>query len=109
MSKSNLSELAKLKARLGITTTDEDLKLAVILEEAEDDALGYTNQKIILDGMKSAIRDLAIIRYNQEGTEGELTRSEGGISQSFEVGMPLKISLKLDRFVIGKVVSFYAP
>lgn len=109
MTENELTELEKLKARLGIKGNDEDVNLTVILEDAEDDALGYTNQEKVIGGMKSAIRDLAIVRYNQEGNEGETARSEGGISHSFEEGIPLKIKTKLDRFVLGKVVSFYAP
>lgn len=103
---SEITELDKLKARLGMVDDKQDAKLLVLLEDATDDALSYTNQETVTKGMHGAIRDLAIVRYNQDGNEGEISRSEGGISHSFEEGIPRKICIKLNRYRIGKVRSF---
>lgn len=109
MAEQAVSELDKLKSRLEIEGDEQDMKLAVLLEDATDDALGYTNRNETVPGMSSAIRDLAVIRWNEEGNEGESSRSEGSVSRTFEVGIPVKVKEKLSRFRQGQVISRYAP
>lgn len=57
---------------------------ALFLELAEQDILRETNRNSIPSCLLSAQIDIAVIRYNRMGTEGETSRSEGGISTSFE-------------------------
>lgn len=97
------TELDKLKARLDLNDDKQNGKLLVLLEDATDDVLAYTNQKEVKPGMESSIRELAIIKYNQIGNEGETSRSEGGISHSFEVGIPRRICIKLNKYRVGKL------
>lgn len=54
------------------------------LELAEQDILRETNRKLLPASLLSAQLDIAVIRINRMGTEGETSRSEGGISSSFE-------------------------
>ena len=108
MAEQENSDLQKLKARLDITGNEQDDKLTVLLEDAMDDVLGYTNRTEVVSGMESSIRDLAVVRWNEEGNEGESSRSEGGVSQTFETGIPKKVKEKLSRFRQGRVISRYA-
>ncbi|MCR0567773.1 phage head-tail connector protein [[Clostridium] innocuum] len=62
--------------------SDEDAKLYA--ELAEQDILRETNRTAVPAMLLSTQIDIAVIRYNRQGTEGETSRSEGGISSSFE-------------------------
>lgn len=51
---------------------------------AEQDILRETNRSYVPDTLVSVQIDIAVIRYNRQSAEGETSRSEGGISSSFE-------------------------
>lgn len=97
-------QVLKLIARLGIPTAD-DAKVDYITgfyEDAKSEVLGYCQRDDVIGDMPTAIRQLAKVRYNQEGNEGEASRSEGGISQSFEEGIPKNIRTQLSRYRIAR-------
>lgn len=62
---------------------DEPL-LEILLEDARETVLSYTNRKNMIPQLKKPVRDLALVAYNRRGTEGEKSRSEGGESYSFD-------------------------
>lgn len=95
----------QLADKFGIT---DELKLKVLSDDLKDalaDVLDYTNQDVLIGNMISSVKDMMIIRYNQEGNEGESSRSEGGVSQSFETGIPKKVKSKLNRYRVANVRS----
>lgn len=85
---------------------EKDSNEAVLLKDdfndAEQEALNYCNREELVIGMAASIRDLAKIRFNQRDTEGETSRSEGGVSQSFEEGIPKKIRSQLNSYRIAR-------
>ena len=95
--------IERLKTDLGVDDATGLIEDAVIL------ILDYTNQDKMLDSMWLYARQLATVAFNRESTEGESSRTEGGISQSFVEDIPLNIQRGLNRYRLGKVVSFYAP
>lgn len=126
MEKQKIKELAKLARSIGVRELELENKIPnkvpvkitgtdivvdwLILEDLYDDAtleaLNYCNREEPVRGMLTSIRDLAKIRYNQEGAEGETSRSEGGVSRSFEEGIPRKIRTVLNRYRLAKVGRF---
>lgn len=62
--------------------SDEDAELQ--LDLAESDILRETNRTHIPSSLLSAQIDIAVIRINRQGSEGESGRSQGGITTSFE-------------------------
>lgn len=76
-----MTELEKLKLMTG--ESDETL-LSLLLEDATTDVLIYTRRKKVIPEVSKAIRELALIAYNRRGTEGEASRSQGGVSSSFD-------------------------
>lgn len=76
-----LDDLDILKKKSGCQ--DEEL-LEVLLQEAEEKVLAYTNRSRLIPQLKNPVRELALIAYNRMGTEGESGRSEGGESYSFQ-------------------------
>ncbi|MGO3417044.1 MAG: phage head-tail connector protein [Lactococcus cremoris] len=97
--------IERLKTDLGV----DDNKATGLIEDAVILVLDYTNQDKMLDSMWLYARQLATVAFNRENTEGESSRSEGGLSQSFVEDIPLNIQHGLNRYRLGKVVSFYAP
>lgn len=89
-----MTQLEKLKIKLPDT---DDKLLTQLLEDAENDILDYTNRNVLLPKMEGLQRDLAIIYYNRLGSEGEASRSEGGISVSYEIPESIKSRLKSYR------------
>lgn len=78
--------LEKLKLILGIKLDDEseDSLLTLMLEDAVQDVLTWTNRTDLPLSLESVVRQVVVIRYNKQGAEGQTSHSEGGISRSFE-------------------------
>lgn len=82
--------------------SDEAVLLKDDFNDAEQEALNYCNREELVIGMASSVRDLAKVRFNQRDVEGEIGRSEGGVSQSFEEGIPKKIRSQLNSYRLGR-------
>lgn len=57
--------------------------LAILLVEAEERLLAATRRTDLISALKTAARSWALVAYNRLGMEGEVSRSEAGISSSF--------------------------
>ncbi|EPH61153.1 hypothetical protein D931_02830 [Enterococcus faecium 13.SD.W.09] len=104
MDEKRKAALEVLVQQLGINES----MATVLIEDAENLVLDYTYRDSMEDGMWVYARQLATIAFNQQGAEGEASRSEGGVSRSFITDIPLQIQRGLNRFRVGKVVSYYA-
>lgn len=61
------------------------------LADAEEAVLDLIGRDVMPERLVSVQIELAIIAYNKRGAEGESSRSEGGISRSFEELPPLML------------------
>lgn len=95
----------RLKSELGIDSEEATW----LIEDAMVLVLDYTCREEIVSNLWFYVRQIATIAYNRQGTEGETSRSEGGVSQTFNEDIPLNIQRSLNRYRLGKVVKFYAP
>lgn len=100
-----MTQLEKLKIRLEIKDTNQDDLLTMILEDAEREILDYCNRDTLLTKMEGLQRELAIIYYNRKGSEGEASRSEGGVSVSYSTEIPESIKNRLIAFRRLKLVG----
>lgn len=102
-----MTQLEKLKIRLEIKKEDisKDDLLTMILEDAESEILDFCNRDILPIKAESLQRELAIIYYNRLGSEGETSRSEGGVSVSYSTEMPESIKNRLIAFRRLKLVG----
>lgn len=89
-----LTQLEKLKLKLGITDNSQDGLLELYLEDTADFILNQTHLDTIPQGLLSTQVELAIIYYNKQGIEGQTAHSEGGISRTFE-DIPERIKKKI--------------
>ena len=90
-----MTQLEKLKIRL--KEEDESL-LNQLIEDAESEILDYCNRDELLPRMLGLQRELAVIYYNRLGSEGESSRSEGGVSVSYSTDIPESIKNRLLSF-----------
>ncbi len=94
-----MTDIEKLKKLTG--ESDEEL-LSLLLEEAEEFVLSYTNRTRIVSGLDKVVRDLAVVVLNRMGTEGETGRSEAGESYSFD-NAPKHIYDTLNLYRLARV------
>lgn len=94
-----MNDLEMLKKITG--ESDEEL-LSSLLQMAEEEILSLTNRSKITEKLKPAVRKWALIAYNRRGTEGESSRSEGGISSAF-VEIPKEIADVIKSNRLGRV------
>lgn len=93
-----MEQLNKLKTRLDIKDNNQDTLLTQILEDAENEIIDYCNRDILPLRAEGLQRELAITYYNRMGSEGESSRSEGGISVSYSTEIPDNIKSRLNSF-----------
>lgn len=90
-----MTDLEVLKAMTG--SSDESL-LSALLQVAEEEILSQTRRTVLNDNLKPYVRKWALIAYNRLGTEGEVSRSGGGISASFaEIPADIKEAIRNNR------------
>lgn len=94
-----MNDLEQLKKLTG--EKDEEL-LTVVLDGAKSECLLFMNRSKIPKAVNPAVIRLAVVRYNQLGTEGETSRSEAGINSSF-VDMPENVKEILKRYRLARV------
>ncbi|GHV97892.1 hypothetical protein lacNasYZ03_11680 [Lactobacillus nasalidis] len=97
------SVVSALSKRLG--TDDTDL-LSDMYDDALAQVLDYTNRTKLVGNMGVYVKQLVIVMFNRQGTEGDSSRSEGGVSESYEIGLPSDIKQALMRYRTAKVVTF---
>lgn len=90
-----MTKLDKLLVLLGNPCECNEETAEVCLSMAEDAVLDYIGRSELPKGAESIVIKLAVIYYNRLGNEGESSRSEGGISQSFSTDIPMDIQRQL--------------
>ena len=103
-----MEELAKLKHLLSIEDNSEDIVLTIMLEDAENEVLNFTNRDELLPRMNKVVRDLAIIyyeRYKNNVSANISSVGQGDISVSYETDIPESILKQLRQFKLLKSVQ----
>ncbi len=90
-----MDQLTNIKIR---TNEDDVILLNQLLEDAETEILDYCNRDVLLPRMLGLQRELAIVYYNRLGSEGESSRSEGGVSVSYSTDIPENIKRRLNSY-----------
>ena len=96
-----MDRLQPLKLLLGIEGNEQDALLELILDKAEDFICHYCHVEQISTEMAYLLLDIAVFYYNRLGTEGENSRTEGGVRRDFggsEQDMPQSIRRSLAAF-----------
>lgn len=82
----------RFQSRFGSMVSAED-KVFILqaLADAENVVCDLTGRETVPERLLDVQVELAIIAYNKRGAEGESSRSEGGISRTFEELPPLML------------------
>jgi len=98
--------LENLKSDLGLEgTEDKNILLDRLLSKGERRVLNYCNLKKLPKELEETVIDMAIIIYNRRGTEGEKSRSEGGISSQFDKLINEDFKDELSGFIRPKITG----
>lgn len=92
-----MTPLERFKLLAGITDDSQDGLITALLSDAEDSVRDYIGREEVPERLVSVQVQLAVIAYNKRGAEGESSRSEGGISQSFD-GLPPELMARLKNY-----------
>ena len=96
--------LNQLKLLLGDTEAENDELLSLLLSRAEQSILTYTRRNVLLPELKYIAVSLALAAYNRMGAEGQKSRTEGGVSRTFEVDIPAEVKTQLNRYIKARVI-----
>lgn len=87
----------RFKVLAGITDNSQDGLITLLLEDAGEAVCDYIGRDSVPERLRSVQVQLAVMAYNKRGAEGESSRSEGGISQSFD-GLPPEMRERLKNY-----------
>lgn len=94
-----MTPLEKLKILLGERASNySDEYLALLLEEAEAEALAYTRRDLTVPGLDAVIPRMALVMVNRTGGEGVASQGFSGVSESYIDGYPEDIQSILRRY-----------
>lgn len=79
-----------LKKRIGNSEIDDELA-DILIESAQNAICDLIGREMFPERLYDVCVELALIAYNRAGMEGESSRSEGGVSISFEGLSPLML------------------
>ncbi|WP_367617606.1 phage head-tail connector protein [Ligilactobacillus faecis] len=99
-------QILTMATALGTRLNNSDEALMIdLIEEAVALVLDYTGQKKLVGNLTVYVKRLAIVNYNRLGLEGETQRSEGGVTNYLETGIPKDIRQGLNQYRIAKVTK----
>lgn len=90
--------LDRLRRRLGIEGYKDGTLLSDLLDDAQDMVLDIIGRDYLPERLESVVLELAVIKYNRMGAEGESSRGEGGISQSYLDDLPADLQRRLNNY-----------
>lgn len=97
-------ELKKLKSLTG--ESDETI-LSSLLLRAENIILSETNREKLTPALKRLLPELVIELYNRSGSEGEQSRSEGGISVTYsDNGLSTGVLQRIRMHRLARVAGY---
>ncbi|WP_370648960.1 phage head-tail connector protein [Lactobacillus johnsonii] len=100
----NVDQLTEIVSALSTRLENtNNVLLTELVKESIAQVLDYTGQKKLVGSMDIYVKKLAVINYNRLGIEGETQRSEGGITNYLETGIPKDVRQGLNRYRIAKV------
>lgn len=89
--------LEDIKLLLGVTSTDKDKLIKLLINLATEDARTISRRQDVTE-LESIIIQMVVFNYNRLGTEGLDSESYSGVSYSYSSDYPENILRNLKRF-----------
>ena len=80
-----------IKNLLGITTTDKDELIQILIDQAQDEVLDYTHNPKALEYLQTTIQKMVVYNYNRISTEGVDSESYSGVTYNYSADYPENI------------------
>lgn len=96
--------LDKLKTLLYITNDAQDGVLKTLIENATDQVLLYTRRDKLPRALESTVVKMAVVAYARIGVEGEVSHTEGNVSQNYADELSPDVKTVLNRYIKARVV-----
>lgn len=88
-------------------TGESDSKLlSPLLLRAKNIILTMTNRTKLIPVLEGLQLELALELYNKQGSEGESSRSEGGVSVSYKDGISETLKASINQYRLAKVGGY---
>ncbi|KMT21592.1 phage head-tail connector protein [Clostridium cylindrosporum] len=96
----NIEQRILESLRLRINNINESLINDLIKDTVEEvkEYINFSEGDLMPLGCESIVKDLVVIKYNKQGSEGLQSESYGGISQSYLDDIPKDIKRRLNRY-----------
>lgn len=79
--------LEKIKLLLGITDEEKDALLQLLIDNATDEVITFTNNNDVMD-LEFVIQKVVVYNYNRLGTEGLDSEGYSGVSFTYSTDYP---------------------
>ena len=89
--------LENIKLLLGISSTEKDNLLTLLIQQATDEAKDFTHREDVCE-LQSTIERMVVYNYNRIGTEGLNSESYSGTSYNYTTDYPEPILKMLKRY-----------
>jgi hypothetical protein len=89
--------LEDIKLLLGVTSTDKDKLIKLLINLATEDARTISRRQDVTE-LESIIIQMVVFNYNRLGTEGLDSESYSGVSYSYSSDYPENILRSLRRY-----------
>ena len=89
--------LEDIKLLLGITSTEKDKLLKLLINLATEDARTISRRQDVSE-LEGIITQMVVFNYNRLGTEGLDSESYSGVSDSYSADYPENILRALKRY-----------
>lgn len=95
-----MTTLEMVKTMLGITSTEKDGLLSLLIDQATEEAITYTHNESV-ETLSAVIVKMVVYNYNRLGTEGVDSEGYSGVSFNYSADYPEAImrSLRAKRKV----------
>ena len=89
--------LENIKLLLGISSTEKDALLLLLIQQAEDEAKDFTHREDVCE-LQSTIEKMVVYNYNRLDTEGLNSVSYSGVYYNYTTYYPEPILKMLKRY-----------
>ena len=89
--------LENIKLLLGISSTEKDALLLLLIQQAEDEAKDFTHREDVCE-LQSTIEKMVVYNYNRLGTEGLNSESYSGVSYNYTTDYHEHILKMLNKY-----------
>ena len=98
--------LKRVKTLLGETDLEDEV-ISQVIDDAAEFVCAYTHRAVVPDDLIMTVGDLAIVRINRMGAEGDAGRSEAGERYSFEAA-PAHVFVLLKKYRVARCGGYNA-